>query len=153
MKNIISKAIFPSLIVVVTILYLVLSPSYQKSIKAKYYYLIGDYETAYIISTQSYKLNRYNKMAFSIRQQSLIHMKYIDFLKNSLDRYTQIRRIVNKDKITRGDKLKIKIICEIVFDEFKQLNHTILTRKDLIKRAEEQNNNYKELYEDVKNKL
>jgi len=72
---------------------------------------------------------------------------------SSLDRYTQIRRIVNKDKITRGDKLKIKIICEIVFDEFKQLNHTILTRKDLIKRAEEQNNNYKELYEDVKNKL
>jgi hypothetical protein len=153
MYKIISKSIIPALLLVLFVLYFSLSPSYQKSIKSKYYFLTGDYETAFVISTEAYRLNNYNKMAFSIQQQSLINMKYVDFLKETTSKYDQIRRIIAKPTIAKADKLRIKIICEVIFNQFENLNYTIITNKELIRRAKYQYDNYKELYEDVKTKL
>ena len=117
------------------------------SLEAKYYFEIGDYNKAYKLAKEAYILNPYNRMAFSIKTQSEIAKEWQNFINDSKNYFKKIEEIANKEKITDKDKKRIKIMLEILLDEYKSLKPSLLLPKDLKKKANENYLKARELYE------
>jgi tetratricopeptide (TPR) repeat protein len=145
------KKIFFFLILTVfgIFLYYFLSDSYRYSLEAKAYYEMGEYERAYKIAQKAYDIDKYNRMAFTIVTQSKISMIWDKFIKDSEDYFKKIDEISNKETITKADKIKIKMMLEIIMGEYKNLPHSKLINKDLEKKAQEQYKKAEELYNGI----
>jgi len=117
------------------------------SFEARYYYETGNYKKAYELAKKAYILNPYNKMAFTIKTQSQIALSWQNFI-NDFDKFfDKIQKIANKEKITKKDKLRIKIMLEILISEYKTLKLSLLIPKKLKKEAKEKYQKARELYE------
>jgi len=130
-----SKLMIPivalSLLILMAI-YVVVNPSYEKSIRAKYYYEIGEYKEALTLSKEAFALNVYNRMASTITAQSITALKYVDYINDAKKYIKEIDEIATHEFITRADKAKIKIICEIMLGTYKKLAPSIITDPKLI---------------------
>ncbi len=126
--------------------YFMFSSSYQKSIEAKYYYEFGDYKQSLELSTEAFSEDNFNKMAFSLMAQSKIALEYKEFIDNANSSYEEIRAIADKGAISEKDKLRIKIMCEIIIGQYEALVPTKLTNKELLVESKEIYTKIKELY-------
>ena len=145
-KNILFLAIFFLFAMAV---YFITNPSYEKSLEAKYYFEIGDYEESYTLAKEAFSYDVYNKMASTIMTQSQLALKYVKYINDSKKYINDIEKIVSKDEITQADKAKIKIICEIMVDRYKKLVPSVITDEELIKTALKYHDKFRKLLEKV----
>jgi len=117
------------------------------SLEARYYYEIGNYKKAYELAKRAYILNPYNRMAFTIKTQSQIALSWQNFIDDFDKFFDKIQEIANKENITKKDKLRIKIMLEILISEYKTLKPSLLIPEKLKKEAKEKYQKAKELYE------
>ena len=68
--------IIGALLAAIFVSFVTLSPSYKNALGAKFYYEMGDYETAYKLSKSAYHKDIYNKLAHTVMVQSEISQKY-----------------------------------------------------------------------------
>jgi len=86
-------------------------------------------------------------MAFTLKTQSQIAKEWQHFIDDSNDFFDKIKEIANKQNITKKDKLRIKIMLEILLNEYKTLTPSYLIPNELKKEAKNQYIKVKELYE------
>ena len=86
-------------------------------------------------------------MAFTIKIQSKIAKEWQNFINDANNFFDKIQQIANKKTITKKDKLKIKIMLEILLDEYKTLKPSLLIPKSLKNKAKQKYLKARELYE------
>jgi hypothetical protein len=112
--------------------YFLVNPSYEKSITAKYYYEIGEYDESYFIAKEAFALNVYNRMASTVMVQSQIALKYVDYI-NLAEKYMlEINEISLHETVSKADKAKIRIICDIMLGSYVKLSPSVITDKKLV---------------------
>ena len=115
--------------------YFLVNPSYEKSITAKYYYEIGEYDESYFIAKEAFALNVYNRMASTVMVQSQIALKYVDYI-NLAEKYMlDINEISLHETVSNADKAKIRIICEIMLGSYVKLAPSVITDKKLVEES------------------
>jgi len=143
------KFITFALVVVGILSYYLLNESYRLSLEAKAYYEFGKYIKAEKLAEKSYKENRYNTMAFTILTQSKVAIKWQNYIKESNEYLLSIESISNKEVITKADKIKIKMMLQIMIGEFKNLPDSKLLNKKLEQKAIKNYKKAVELYNGI----
>jgi len=144
------KILFSLLFLIMGIfLYYFFNDSYRYSLEAKAYYEMGQYNKALILSQKAYKLDKYNRMAFTILTQSKIAKSWQKFIDESEQYFIDIDNISNKEKITKADKIRIKMMLEIIMGEYKTLKHSEFLNETLKNNAYIQYKKAKELYDGI----
>ena len=147
-----SKLIFP-LIAMFLLLsmgaYFLLNPSYEKSVKAKYYYEIGDYRQALNLSKEAFSMDLYNRMASTIMAQSITSLKYSSYIKDAKKYMKNINEIATHEVISDADKAKIRMICEIMIESYVKLAPSVITNEELVNEAARYYNGFEKLLEKV----
>lgn len=124
-----------TLFLAVMTIYFLVNPSYEKSIKAKYYYEIGDYDEAYKLANEAFSLDVYNRMASTIMAQSKTSMKYQKYIDQAKQYMAEINQIAEKETISGADRARIKLMSEIIVDSYKKLAPSVITDKKLVHEA------------------
>jgi hypothetical protein len=122
------------------------NPSYQKAFEAKWYYLMGEYDTAYQLAKEAYALDHYNRMALTVISQTEIARKYLSYIEEGNTFLQRIEKIAEKTPIEEADKVRIKMMCEVMLDRYDQLAATPLTDQDLVEKAKRIHDEFKKLY-------
>jgi len=130
-------------------LYYFFNESYRYSIEAKAYYELDKYEKSYKLAKKAYELDKYNRMAFTILTQSKIAKSWQKFIQESESYFNKIEIISNKEKITKADKIRIKMMLEIIIGEYQHLEHSNFLSEDLKFNAQKQYKKAKELYDGI----
>jgi len=147
-----SRYLFP-LIAVGAVLFLLIyslvNPSYQKSLEAKYYYEIGEYKEAYVLASEAFSMDVYNRMASTVMAQSLTSLKYIAYINQAKEFMAEINKIVESDSISSSDRARIKLMSEIVVDSYVKLAPSIITNSALVEEAALYHANFESLLEKV----
>jgi len=86
-------------------------------------------------------------MAFTIKVQSQIAKEWQNFINDADEFFDKIQKTADKKVITDKDKKRIKIMLEILIDEYKTLKPSLLLPKELKEKAKEKYLKAKELYE------
>jgi len=86
-------------------------------------------------------------MAFTIKIQSQIAKEWQNFINDADEFFDKIQKTADKKTITEKDKKRIKIMLEILIDEYKTLKPSLLLPKELKEKAKEKYLKAKELYE------
>ena len=113
-------------------IYFLVNPSYEKSIKAKYYFEMGDYQQAYILSKESFAEDQYNRMAATVMAQSLTSLKYVKYINMAKGYMLEIDNIAEHEYISDADKAKIRVICDIMIKSYIKLAPSVITDKKLV---------------------
>ncbi len=129
--------------------YFLVNPSYQKSIQAKYYFEMGEYNEAYTLANEAFSLDVYNRMASTVMAQSKTSLRYVKYIDMAKEYMVKINEIAKHESITDADKAKIKIMSEIVIDSYVKLAPSVITDTDLVKEAASYNKNFEQLLEKV----
>ncbi len=79
--------------------------------------------------------------------QTEIAKEWENFLKDYETFMKEIEKIANKSYITKKDRLRVKIMLEILLDEYKLLKPSLLLPEKLKKEAQEKYKKIRELYE------
>lgn len=116
-------------------LYFLTNPSYEKSIKAKYYYEMGDYTEAYSLAKEAFSIDIYNRMAATIMAQSTTSIKYADYIKDAQKYMAVIDEISLHENISDADKAKIRLICEIMLSAYIKLAPSVITDIELVEKS------------------
>ena len=124
-------------------------PSFRYSLEAKFFYEIGEYQKAFDLAKKAYILDPYNRMAFTIYTQAPIAKKYQDYINSSKQYFKKIEEIANKENITKADKLRVKMMLEIIIDGYKTLKPSKLISESLKQEAKNYYLKAKDLYENV----
>ncbi|WP_024787607.1 MULTISPECIES: hypothetical protein [unclassified Lebetimonas] len=126
-----------------------LNDSYRLSFEAKYFFEIGDYKKAELLAKKAYILEPYNRMAFTVYTQSKIANEWQNYINDAVNYFKRIEEIANKKNITKQDREKVKIMLEIIIDEYKTLTPSLLLPESLKKKAQKMYRKGKKLYENV----
>lgn len=112
--------------------------SYILSTEAKKYYKLGEYKEAYELAKKAYDENQYNRMAFTLvvhSKKSLEWQKYIEETRGYLN---IIEEISHHGSLSKSDKNRIKMICEISIENYLKLNKdSMLINSSLAEEAKE----------------
>lgn len=133
--------------------YFLINPSYEKSLRAKYYYEVGDYKEALVLSKEAFSMDVYNRMASTIMAQSITSLKYASYLKDAKKYMTQINEIAEHEFISDADKSKIRLICGIMISQYVKLAPSVVTDKDLVKESAEYNDKFEKLLEKINKQI
>ncbi|PHQ55384.1 MAG: hypothetical protein COA30_06970 [Sulfurimonas sp.] len=147
-----SKYLFPSIalgLVLFMAMYFLLNPSYEKSIEAKYYYEIGEYEEAYSLANEAFSMDVYNRMASTIMAQSKTSLKYVAYIKQAKEYLLQINEIAKHDSISNAERARMKLMSEIMLGSYVKLAPSIITDSDLVKEAKKYHDDFELLLEKV----
>lgn len=125
------------------------SGSYQNSLQSRVEYFLGNYEEALVLAKKAYEQDRYNKMAFAMITQSQISLRYKTYLIEGEKYLNQINSISQKTSITKSDKSKIKIICEVMIEDYKNLTPTKMTSDSLIKNSKNMSKRFSQIYNEL----
>ncbi|MBL0708537.1 MAG: hypothetical protein JJW00_05790 [Sulfurimonas sp.] len=129
--------------------YFLVNPSYGKSLKAKYYFEVGDYEKSLTLAKEAFSIDVYNRMASTIMAQSITSLKYSSY-NNDAKKYMHIiNKMASQDVISDADKAKIRTICHIMMDSYTKLAPSVITDKTLVRNSAKYHNNFKKLLEKV----
>ena len=115
--------------------YFLFNPSYQKSLEAKVHYSMGDYQKAYVLSSEAYALEPYNRMANSIMVQSKYALRYVNYNTEAQEYLKTISSYAKQDKISIAEQMRIKMMCDIMIDKHHKMQPTILIDKALVKES------------------
>ena len=113
-------------------IYFIVNPSYEKSLKAKYYFETSDYKEALVLSKEAFAIDVYNRMASTIMAQSITSLKYVAYIDMGKAYMKNIDEIATHEFITDADKSKIRMICEIMIGSYVKLAPSIITDDELI---------------------
>jgi tetratricopeptide (TPR) repeat protein len=147
-----AKILFPLValgLIVSMALYFLINPSYEKSLEAKYYFEIGNYEKAYELANEAFSADLYNRMASTIMAQSKTSLKYQKYINEAKEYLREINEIAAKKSITDGDRAKIKMISEIMIDSYVKLAPSVITDRALVEAASTYHKNFEQLLEKV----
>ncbi|WOE69647.1 hypothetical protein RZR97_11125 [Hydrogenimonas thermophila] len=147
-----SKLLFLALsilLLLLMVLFALTNPSYEKAFKAKWYYMSGEYEKALILAKEAYKLDPYNRVALTVMRQTEIAREFVDYIKEGKAYLEQIESIANNPPIQQSDKIRIKMMCEVMIDKYSSLPSSKLTESELIEKAKEVYEKFKRLYESL----
>jgi len=129
--------------------YFLVNPSYEKSLEAKYYYEMGEYDRAYSLAKEAFSQDIYNRMAATIMAQSTTSLKYQKYIDEAKKYLTQVNEIANKESISDADRARLKMMSEIVVDSYVKLAPSVITDSDLVKEAQQIHDDFKRLLEKV----
>ncbi len=129
--------------------YFLVNPSYQQSVKAKYYFEVGEYNEAYSHAKVAFGLDLYNRMAATIMAQSQISLRYVRYIDMGKKYMLEIDKIAHSEKIENSNKAKIKLICEIMISDYIKLAPSVITDKDLVQEAAKYHSYFETLLEKV----
>ena len=129
--------------------YFLTHPSYDKSIRAKYYYEIGDYQEAYSLAKEAFSLDVYNRMASTIMAQSQTSLKYVAYINDAKKYMQEIDKIALHEVISDSDKAKIRLICEIMMSAYIKLAPSVITDDELVKQTAKYHDGFEKLLEKV----
>jgi hypothetical protein len=129
--------------------YVLLNPSYQKSIQAKYFYETGNYKEALSLAKESFSMDVYNRMASTVMAQSITALKYVSYIEMGKKYMAEINLIAAHENISDADKAKIRIMCEIMNAEYVKLAPSVITDESLVKETAESNQKFEQLLEKV----
>ena len=115
--------------------FVTLSPSYKNALGAKFYYEMGDYETAYKLSKSAYHKDIYNKLAHTVMVQSEISQKYALYIARSNGYLENIQKISKSGKVSKVNLDKIRMMCDIAVSDYAELKPSNLTDSDLQEEA------------------
>ena len=130
--------------------YFLVNPSYEKSIKAKYYFEVGEYQEALILSKEAFSIDVYNRMASTVMAQSITSLKYVQYIEMGEKYMKTINEIATHEYISDADKARIRIICEIMLDSYIKLAPSVVTDKDLVKQSAEYQKKFEKLLAKVR---
>jgi tetratricopeptide (TPR) repeat protein len=146
------KILFNSVLVVVALMALFFfgfSDSYKLSLEAKMKYMLGEYDEARVIAKEAFDLDPYNRMAISILSQSKISAQMADYVKDSKKYLDKIEKISKKSDFSYQDRIKIKMMCEVMIGRYRKLNPTVMTDKALYELCTKNYQNFKKIYEEL----
>ncbi len=146
------KILFPALaalFIAIMGIYFLTHPSYQKSVQAKYYYETGDYEEAYRLANEAFSMDIYNRMAATIMAQSKTSMKYKKYIDQAKEYMSKINEIASQDTVSDADRVRIKMMSQIMVDSYKKLAPSVITDKKLVNEAAKYYNDFEKLLEKV----
>ena len=127
--------IIGALLAAVFVSFVTLSPSYKNALGAKFYYEMGDYETAYKLSKSAYHKDIYNKLAHTVMVQSEISQKYALYIARSSGYLENIQKISKSGKVSKVNLDKIRMMCDIAVSDYAELKPSNLTDSDLQEEA------------------
>jgi len=141
--------IFALFILIVMVLFFLLNPSYRKSIEAKYYFEIGEYEKATQLANEAFSIDVYNRMASTIMAQSKTSLRYVHYVQEGKRYMEQINTIAQSKSISDAQRAKIKMMAKIMVDSYPKLAPSIITDKQLVEQAASYHKNFEQLLEKV----
>lgn len=127
--------IIGALLAAIFVSFVTLSPSYKNALGAKFYYEMGDYETAYRLSKSAYHKDIYNKLAHTVMVQSEISQKYALYIARSSGYLENIQKISKSGKVSKVNLDKIRMMCDIAVSDYAELKPSNLTDSDLQEEA------------------
>jgi tetratricopeptide (TPR) repeat protein len=149
MKPKIVITLFALFMLLMMAVYFIVNPSYEKSIKAKYYFEMGEYTEAYSLAQEAFSIDVYNRMAATIMAQSKTSMRYVNYNKEARKYMKQIDEIALHQDISEADKAKIRLICEIMIGSYTKLAPSIITDKELVQESADYYHKFEKLLEKV----
>ncbi|MCW8895797.1 MAG: hypothetical protein OQK48_04275 [Sulfurimonas sp.] len=129
--------------------YFLINPSYEKSLRAKYYYEIGDYREAYSLAKEAFSIDLYNRMAATIMAQSTTSLKYVKYIEDAEKYMKDIDSIAEQKEISSADKAKIRLMCEIMLSAYIKLAPSVITDDELVEKAAKYHDKFENLLEKV----
>jgi len=136
-------------LIVVMVIYFLINPSYEKSLEAKYYYEMHNYEKAYELAQEAFSIDKYNRMAATIMAQTKTSLKYVNYVKQAKEYMQRINEIVSKQSITDADRTTIKMMCEVMIDSYVKLAPSVITDKALVEEVKQYYKSFEKLLEKV----
>lgn len=136
-------------ILIVMGVYFLINPSYEKSIRAKYYYEMGDYNEAYTLAKEAFSMNVYNRMASTVMAQSKTSLKFVDYINLSKKYMKEIQEIAKHDVISDADRARMRTMCEIMVGSYKKLAPSVITDEALVQESTRYYKEFEQLLEKV----
>ena len=88
-------------------------------------------------------------MAFMVMTQSKIAFKYEEYIKTGVEYLKKIESISSKKEFDNADKARVKMMCEVMIEEYKKLSPTVLTEASLMQEAKKIYMKFKKIYEEL----
>ena len=129
--------IIGALLTAIFVSFVTFSPSYKNALGAKFYYEMGDYETAYKLSKSAYHKDIYNKLAHTVMVQSEISQKYALYIARSNGYLENIQKISKSGKVSKVNLDKIRMMCDIAVSDYTELKPSNLTDLGLQEEAKQ----------------
>ena len=129
--------IIGALLAAIFVSFVTLSPSYKNALGAKFYYEMGDYETAYKLSKSAYHKDIYNTLAHTVMVQSEISQKYALYIARSNGYLENIQKISKSGKVSKVNLDKIRMMCDIAVSDYTELKPSNLTDLGLQEEAKQ----------------
>lgn len=130
-------------------LYFLINPSYEKSLRAKYYYETGEYAEAYNLAKEAFDIDLYNRMAATVMAQSQTSLKYKNYIDDAKKYMKGIDEIAKHKQISDADKAKIKMMCNIMLGSYVKLAPSVITDEELVQEAAAYHAKFEKLLEKV----
>ena len=134
-------------VVMMIIFFFMFTDSYKLSLEAKLKYISGEYVEANTLAKEAFELDPYNRMAISILAQSQISIQMADYVKDAREYLHKIELLSEKGDFSHRDKIKIKMMCEVMIGRYKKLNPTVMTDKALYAECTKNYQHFEKLYE------
>jgi len=86
-------------------------------------------------------------MAFTLKTQSSIAKEWQNFINDANHYFKEIEKIASKEYVSKKDKLRVKMMLEVLMDEYRTLKPSLLLPENIKKEAREKYLKAKKLYE------
>jgi len=137
------------LVIMMALFFFGFTDSYKLSLEAKMKYMTGEYAQARVLAKEAFDLDPYNRMAISILSQSKISAQMADYLQDAKKYLQKIETLSAKADFSSADKIKIKMMCEVMIGRYAKLNPTVMTDKALYEACTENLQHFKKIYAEL----
>lgn len=147
-----SKIFIPALAIFLLFImgaYFLINPSYEKSLRAKYYYEVGEYKEAYSLAKEAFSIDIYNRMAATIMAQSQTSLKYVSYIEDAKKYMKTIDETAAKENISDADRAKIRMMCNIMLSAYVKLAPSVVTDEDLVNQSAQYHAKFEKLLEKI----
>ena len=139
--------------IIAGVISVVSSPSYKTSLEAKYFYYMSDYKKAQELATEAFKIDKYNRMAATIMTQSQVALQFESYIADAKKYKKIIDALSTKESITKADKARVKMMCEIMIDSYVKISSTVVLDSSLVEEAKHYHQLFTKLYEEITPKI
>jgi len=129
--------------------WVVINPSYQKSVEARVQYTMGDYASAYALAKESFEMDPYNRMASTVMAQSQTALKFVRYIEEAEHYKKEIRRIADQKAVTPEQRAKTRMMADIMVDSYQKIAPTVVTDDALVHEARTNYEQFKKLRDEL----